>query len=256
MHHLRDRIGPAVLLCATVLELSACGGDKPAEETNPKLGRGLRPEVGVVQEAAPAVAPTARPSQLPGTQAPAAAPAAKPAEEAAAADEPPARDYAGELKTLVGSPSGCLKPRPAAKAPREINVAVEAIVMESGMISRAYARSNELDDEELACVRARLQSARMQPAVEEAPRSVTTTISLVQQPGAAAAAPSSAAAPSAAAAAAAPAAAPPPPGDHPPQAPSNYDEPEAPPDLDQPETPSDVDQPETTLPALGTPVNP
>jgi hypothetical protein len=171
-----------------------------------------------------------KPFVFPDDPAPPAANPVAPAEpEGTAQEGPPPRDYAGELKGLVGSPSGCLKPRAGARAPREITVTVEAIVMESGMISRAYARSGELDDEELACIRARLGSARMQPDVEAAPRAVSTTVSLVLQPSAAP-----------------PAAAAPPPG---------YDQPEPPPDLDQPEA-ADFDQPETALPPMGAPGDP
>jgi len=231
VHPSRGHIAGVALVCAAVLELAACSRDKPPDEAPAAdLGRGLHgkttppPAAAAPTEPAPAPAPT--PFVFPDDAPPAAAkPAAATPEGAAAPDGPPPRDYSGELKGLVGSPGGCLKPRVGARSPREITVTVEAVVMETGMISRAYARSSELDDEELACIRARLASARMKPAVEQAPRSVSTTVSLILQPGAAQ-----------------PAAAAPPPG---------YDQPEPPPDLDEPEPPSGIDQPETALPPLG-----
>ncbi|HMI94396.1 MAG TPA: hypothetical protein VK509_23650 [Polyangiales bacterium] len=232
MRHSRGHIGGVALVCAALLELNACSRDKPPDEAPPAdLGRGLR---GKEATTAPPAAPTEpapaqhNPFQFPDDSPPSAAqPAAAAPEGAAAVDGPPPRDYSGELKGLVGSPGGCLKPRVGARAPREITVTVEAVVMETGMISRAYARSSELDDEELACIRARLATARMQPAVEEAPRSVSTSVSLILQPGTAA-----------------PAVAPSPPG---------YDQPEPSPDVDQPEAPQDFDQPETALPPRGAP---
>ncbi len=230
MHHPRVHIGGAVtLVCAALLELAACSRDKPPDEVPADTGRGLRSKEPVAPAATtePPAEPV-KPFVFPDDPKPAeAAPAAAPP-EAAAQEGPPPRDYAGELKGLVGSPSGCLKPRIGARAPREIAVTVEAIVMETGMISRAYARSGELDDEELACIRARLGSARMRPGVEQAPRSVSTTVSLILQPGVAP-----------------PAAAAVPPG---------YDQPEPPPDFDQPEAPSAVDEPETALPPRGAPL--
>jgi pyruvate dehydrogenase E2 component (dihydrolipoamide acetyltransferase) len=230
VRHSRGRIAGGSLLCAALLELAACSRDKPPDASPPELGRGLRGEETTTAQAPAEPAPEpAKPFVFPDDPPPPAANPVAPAEpESPTAPEgPPPRDYAGELKGLVGSPSGCLKPRAGARAPREIMVTVEAIVMESGMISRAYARSSDLDDEELACIRARLGSARMQPEVEAAPRSVSTTVSLVLQPGAA---------PPAAAA-----------------APPGYDQPEPPPDLDQPEASPDFDQPETALPPMGAP---
>ena len=159
-------------MCAALLELAACSRDKPPDEPPPDLGRGLRAEEAPAAQAPVEPSPEpAKPFVFPDDPAPAAAanPGAEAQPEGNEQQGPPPRDYSGELKGLVGSPSGCLKPRVGARAPREITVTVDAVVMESGMISRAYARSSDLDDEELACIRARLGSARMQPAVEAAP---------------------------------------------------------------------------------------
>jgi hypothetical protein len=173
-----------VLFALVVLVVNACSGKKPEEDAAPSgPSRGLAPppERPEPQEA-PQQAP-AQPFRFPDdTPAPTAAPAAEGQPAPAAPEGPPPRDYSGELKSLVGSPSGCLKPRVGAQAPREISVTVEAVVMESGMVSRAYARAGDLDDDELSCIRARLGSARMGGGVENAPRTVTTTISMVLQP--------------------------------------------------------------------------
>ena len=252
----RVRIRPAVLACAAVLELMACGRDEPPQPPAAPT-RGLRADDSA-PAAPPAAAPAAKPRPAPpiSLSANGIPPATPPPPSAGPPDAgtatAPKRDYGGELKALVGSPSACLKPRPSARAPREINVTIEAVVMEGGMISRSYARSADLDEEELSCVRARLQTARMQPGIEQAPRTVSSTIALVLQPGPAPANPAATGAPTAAQPAA-------PSGyDQPEPQGANYDAPEPPPDLDQPEapSPSDIDQPETALPALGAPVNP
>lgn len=168
------------------LVLNACSRKRPEEEPAPAPSRGLRPAEERPEPAAAPQQPAPQPFQFPpdNTPAPAAAPAAEDQPAAAAPEGPPPRDYSGELKSLVGSPSGCLKPRVGAQAPREIMVTVEAVVMESGMVSRAYARAADLDDDELSCIRARLGSARMSGGVENAPRTVTTTVSMVLQPAA------------------------------------------------------------------------
>lgn len=153
-------------------------------------------------------------------------------EAQAEAEGPPPRDYSSELKALIGSPSGCLKERVGATAPREISVTVEAVVMETGLISRAYARSSELDDEELACIRARLGSARMGPDVEQAPRSVTTTLTMVLQPAPARPAPAE---PGSAQAAQQPGAAEPGATPPPEAPPSGYGQPEQPTAPEQPQ---------------------
>jgi hypothetical protein len=165
--------------------VTACSRKAPEPEAPaPGPNRGLRPAPAPAAEPRPTQEPAPAPFEFPADPKPAEQ--APPAEQqpAPAAEGPPPRDYASELKGLVGSPSGCLKPRAGAQAPREIGVTVEAVVMESGLISRAYARSGELDDDELACIRARLGSARMQSGVEDAPRTVTTSVNVVLQPAA------------------------------------------------------------------------
>ena len=164
--------------------VTACSRKAPAPAAPPPPNRGLRPAPVPAAEQQPTQEPAPPPFEFPPDDPKAAEQKPAAEEQPAAAAGPPPRDYAGELKGLVGTPSGCLKPRAGAQSPREISVTVEAVVMESGMISRAYARAGDLDDDELACIRARLGTARMQSGVEGAPRTVTTSVSLVLQAGA------------------------------------------------------------------------
>jgi hypothetical protein len=90
-----------------------------------------------------------------------------------------ARDYANELVQAVGRTEGCVKQRAASAAlPDKTSVSLEAYVLESGAVSRGYARSAQLTADELECVKQRIERARFAPAVEGAPRRVDATVQI------------------------------------------------------------------------------
>ena len=100
--------------------------------------------------------------------------------EAQQAEEPQKeaekRDYSAELKNAIGGPVDCLKPRGGPDSPAEIRVDLEAYFLETGAMSRGYARSSQLDEGELQCIRSRLESIRLRAPIDQAPRSVQTTL--------------------------------------------------------------------------------
>lgn len=149
-------------------------------------------------------APTSGPMERPrGVNAPAETPAPKPTapkpaaavEEAtpipeqaplpAAAeekkDEAPPRDYPAELLAALGAPVDCLHPRSGADVPSELHVDVQVYLLETGFVSRAYARSPSLDAAETQCLTKRASSLRLRGPIEDAPRSVSTTLTLTLQ---------------------------------------------------------------------------
>jgi hypothetical protein len=69
--------------------------------------------------------------------------------------------------------------------PSQISIAVDATVVESGLVTRAYASSSQLDAEELKCIEQRLSTLRMRAPIEAAPRGIRATIELALQPSAA-----------------------------------------------------------------------
>ncbi len=90
------------------------------------------------------------------------------------------RDLEGELKRLVGNPSACLKTRSQSEGPKTIYISVRATVMATGSISRAEVSSSSLDEEERKCIDRRVTASRFAGPVEEAPRTVQTTIEIRQ----------------------------------------------------------------------------
>jgi hypothetical protein len=88
------------------------------------------------------------------------------------------RDLDAELKEAFGTPLSCLKPRTGPDVPPEIRIDIEATLIDNGMVTRSEARSAQLDDEELRCVRQRLSSVRLREPIEEAPRSARAAIQL------------------------------------------------------------------------------
>jgi hypothetical protein len=161
-----------VVLCVCAVALIACW-DEVEPQTRPR-GPGITTPASPSQpeesdedrEADPFAAPIER------------QPAAPEAADAPAEEEEPERDYAAELRDAVGSPASCLKPRIAEDAPDHITISVEATVMNGGNISRSYVTSTGLDAEELECVQRQVSSKRLPSEVEDAPRSVVTSIEL------------------------------------------------------------------------------
>lgn len=161
----------AVALCCAI----ACGDDQEQAPVG-RSTRGVFPtQQAQPAQAAPIAAPTAaqpRPVEAPPVIAP-----AKPVEEQAP-EEKPKRDYSAELLAAVGTPAACLKARSSADAPAEISVSLETHVVDTGAVTRGYASSSRLDDEELLCIRKLLSGLRFQAPVDEAPRTVTATLRL------------------------------------------------------------------------------
>lgn len=157
--------------------LFGCGSNAAPAPEPPPPPRGIRPSQGQV---APSQATPPTPSVVPA-QAPTATqePAAEPnkAKNEPAAEPEKKRDYEAELTTAVGTPTDCLKPREGPDSPSEIRVELEAHFLETGAMSRGYARSSQLDPEELTCLRSRLEAVRLQSPIEEAPRTVHATLS-------------------------------------------------------------------------------
>jgi len=171
-------IRQATALCA--LWLCACGGGTPSDAVPSRSTRGaFRTQEGdPAQVAAPNPASTT-PTAISPSVAPAQAAAAPvvPPRDAKKEEEKP-RDYSAELLAALGTPTDCLKPRSAADAPSEISISLEAHLVEIGMVTRAYARSSQLDKDELACVQQRLGGLRFRAPVDGTPRAVGATLTL------------------------------------------------------------------------------
>jgi hypothetical protein len=171
------RIAPALTLLAALAH--GCGWGE-ADRTENTRGRGVRSEKPV----GPAPGASAKPStsgplfpkapKLGGSNPVAAAQEAQP--NAAEPEAEKKRDLSAELLSAVGTPTACLHARTGADAPSSIRVDVEAYLIETGMVTRAYARSSALDPEEIECVRKRVASLRLRAPIEEAPRSVSATL--------------------------------------------------------------------------------
>lgn len=173
---------PLVLLVLlALLPIAGCGGEPDEPEPPPTNRRGPghspndRRDEPQVPTAPSEEEPNPEPLEEP-TPAPVAKAEAKPEEEKK-------RDYGAELVRAVGGAEGCVKPRAAdAPLPTTVSISLEAYVLESGAISRGYARSSSLTPEELACVKTRIEHARLGPAVEEAPRRIDATVELTFKP--------------------------------------------------------------------------
>jgi len=152
--------------CRTHVEPQGGGQIRGAFPTTAVEAKPLAP----AQPLAPAPEPL-QPSAQPSAQ-----PTAAPEQPAA---EKPKRDYSAELLSAMGSPTDCLAPREAAdNVPSEISVELEGFFLETGSMSRGYARSPQLDASELDCMRRRLEAVHLQPPIEGAPRAITTSLKL------------------------------------------------------------------------------
>ena len=162
------------------LLLGACGWDEKASgPSDPRRGGGGPRAPQAVQPAAPPRPATAAPLPLqqPAGQHPSMFKPAEAAAEKPETEEQP-RDYPAELLSALGAPVDCLKPRSGPDAPPLIRVDLEAHVLESGLVTRAYARSSQLEETELDCIRRRLGSLHLPAPVEAAPRGINATLEL------------------------------------------------------------------------------
>lgn len=155
---------------------AACGWGETGAEANPRT-RGPAHPAPAVTEPAKRVdlgssGPVAK-AQPQGEvlKAPAPVLAEKPAEP-----EKEKRDLSRDLRAAVGTPTACLRPRTGADVPPKVVVDVEAHLVETGLVTRAYVRSSQLEEAELECLQKRVAAVRLAPPIEESPRAVTTSI--------------------------------------------------------------------------------
>jgi hypothetical protein len=167
----------ATLECLIALGLAACGSDKAPQPTSERpRGRLQAPP-----ESQPAPAAPAQPGNAPAPaaeEAPVAAPEPAAAAEAEAKEEKKQRDYAAELLAALGTPADCLHERSGEAAPSELKIDIQAYLLDSGFVSRAYARSPLLDEGELQCLSKRAGALRLTAPIEDAPRAVSATLTL------------------------------------------------------------------------------
>jgi len=170
-----------VLVVAALALTSAACGDEPGDPAPQAAPRGPSNEDVGTAETPETPQPTARPPEpepykspfeddTPGPSAPAA--------EAEKKKEEEERDLGAELKSALGSPVGCLTPRPADQAPDRITIAISAQLVGSGRITRATASASQLEASELDCVRRRVEAIRLRGPVDDAPRGVSTSVEL------------------------------------------------------------------------------
>jgi hypothetical protein len=165
----------SLALCLLVGASASCSDSGSRDEPPKDRPRGLVPATDrPVSAAQPAAAPSAA---APLEPTPAADPTPPPAEEEKK-DEAPPRDYGAELLAAFGAPLDCLHPRTDANAPAEVRIDVQAYLLETGYVSRAYVRAPALDEPEVQCLTKRASSLRLAAPVEQAPRSVSTTLTL------------------------------------------------------------------------------
>jgi hypothetical protein len=162
--------------------LVACGKGAPPQDTSQPRPRGVfQGQAQNAQPEAPAAA-TPQPQDTPRPSFPELdrqqAEAEKPKAEAAPEEKKPERDLNAELLSAVGSPVDCLKPRSGDNAPTSLRVQIDATVVETGLVTRAYAHSSQLDAEELQCMTKRVSSLRLSAPIDQAPRSLSATLEL------------------------------------------------------------------------------
>lgn len=172
------RVFAPLILCLVIANgPSGCGwGD--ADQSENTRGRGLLRRGEPKAAPAPARAPATSTNPFPpGAAEPRGSnPVAAAQEPKPEAPEPEKRDFGKELLSAVGTPTQCLHPRVGPDAPASIQIELEAHLIDTGMVTRAYARSSVLDSEELECVRKRVAALRLRGPIEEAPRSVSATL--------------------------------------------------------------------------------
>ncbi len=91
---------------------------------------------------------------------------------------PVPRDLAGELKAIAGDVLGCVPAAERAALPERVTLDLEAVVTNSGVVSRADVRSGDVSASAAVCLRTRIGAARFGAPVPDAPRSVTAHVVL------------------------------------------------------------------------------
>jgi hypothetical protein len=95
---------------------------------------------------------------------------------AATAAEPEGRNYVAELATAVGSPAACIDTAIARTMHGRLSIQITATVMASGGVTRATASGGSLPESVVTCMQARALAARIAGPVEDAPRTISTTL--------------------------------------------------------------------------------
>lgn len=157
--------------------MAACTREPVANR--PLRQQGIWPRIPVTEPASPAKLPPRIEPQLAEIRASDPAPATTPA-DAAAPDKPeqPPRNLQSELEAMMGSPASCLAARPASEAPNNLNISLRASIMPSGTVGRGEVEAPGLTPEEVACVRSRLEALHFAQPIENAPLTVSGTITL------------------------------------------------------------------------------
>lgn len=168
-----------LLVAACSLAAMACGGSKGDDEgalqARPR-GPGNQ-ELAVPRTADQKTAAKAdEPYKSPFDEDTPTGAAAQPEEEKKE-EEKEERDLGAELKSALGSPASCLKPREAENAPDRITISISAQLVGSGRVTRASVSGAQLEASEIDCVRRRVEAIRL-GEVEDAPRGVSTSVEL------------------------------------------------------------------------------
>jgi hypothetical protein len=90
------------------------------------------------------------------------------------------RDLSAELHAALGDPSRCITQDMADTLPSPIGIRVEAHVSLTGVLTRTRVRAPGLPDDALGCVESMARSARLRSPIPDAPRTVTTTLTLTR----------------------------------------------------------------------------
>lgn len=178
---IRWRALSGALLAA--IALGACGDDADRLRPDPSIAarkRGARPVVVTDENQIQAQNQVAK--RQPRPVDPYANPQANAKPEEAAAEatvEEKPRDYPAELLAAMRGAESCVQARTASDAlPAELQISLEALVLESGTVVSGSARAPVLTPEELECVKRRLESTRLPDKVKEAPRRVSASLKL------------------------------------------------------------------------------
>lgn len=163
------RNAAACLACLLVLGTVACDSRPKPEKT--EKPRGVRQFDPVPATPEPAPADEAEP--LPKLDTSAQPTVAEKKQEAPA--EAKKRDFAAELTAQLGSAVSCLAPRTEASTLRSVDVGIVANITPSGRVSRAEISAG-LSNDELACLRQRVESASLSPPFDEAPFRVSASL--------------------------------------------------------------------------------
>jgi hypothetical protein len=170
-------------LTFVLLPLAAACSQREPVPNQPPRPRGIMVDQAVRAPVAPTPPPSALPPsnepQLPEITVHEEPTTTTPAEQAAP-DQPEKepRNLQSELETMMGSPVTCLKPRPASQAPASVSISLSANVMPSGAVGRGEVSAPGLEPEEVSCVRSRLESLRFAQPIENAPLTVSGSITL------------------------------------------------------------------------------